>query len=350
MKGFLKKCTALALVVAMTLTISATALADEPHPLISNIELADSVGFEIRYVHELADAVWVHYTYALFSNVPIGIEGDNLLFPVGTTVSFKGTDRALNFNLVGYHILAGDNLWEGYELIADVNFGESFVLSNDLVGLSLFLRFPGDSPPTSAHNPGGAFRFGVVEGATPAPPQALATAPNLTTASTWAHEGINNAFANDLIPQNLQSHYTQATTRAEFSAFAVTLYETITGREITERATFNDTTDINVQKMGGLGVVTGVGGGDFNPDGLITREQAAVMIARLAYAIGQPLSPSVPTFADNNNLSSWAVDSVGQVQAAGIMGGVGDSNFAPSGQYTREQSIITMLRLFEILS
>jgi len=186
---------------------------------------------------------------------------------------------------------------------------------------------------------------------TPPATQQSNTAPNLTTASNWAYDGINRAFAYGLIPQNLQSQYTQTTTRSEFAAFAVALYETITGREITERMAFNDSTDIDVQKMGGLGVVTGVGGGNFNPNGTITREQAAVMLARLASVIGQPLPPSVPTFADNNNnISSWAVESVGQIQAAGIMGGVGNNNFAPNGEYTREQSIITMLRLFEILN
>jgi len=112
---------------------------------------------------------------------------------------------------------------------------------------------------------------------------------------------------------------------------------------------FNDTADINVQKMGYLGIVTGVGNGNFAPDNTLTREQAAVMIARLAYAVGQPLPQVAPTFADNAAVSSWAVDAVGQVQAAGIMGGVGNNNFAPSGDYTREQSIITMLRLFDIL-
>jgi len=31
------------------------------------------------------------------------------------------------------------------------------------------------------------------------------------------------------------------------------------------------------------------------------------------------------------------------------MGGVGNDNFAPSGTYTREQSIISMLRLFDLM-
>ena len=102
--------------------------------------------------------------------------------------------------------------------------------------------------------------------------------------------------------------------------------------------------------MGGLGVVTGVGGGNFAPDRTLTRQEAAVMLARLADVVGQPLPPSASTFADNASVASWAVDSVGQMQASGIMGGDGNDNFAPSGTYTREQSIISMLRLFELLS
>lgn len=177
-----------------------------------------------------------------------------------------------------------------------------------------------------------------------------ATAPNLDTASTWAQDSIIEAVGLGLVPQNLQDQYAQAATRAEFAALAVALYETVTGREITERTTFDDTSDINVQKMAGLGVVQGVGGGNFNPCGTITREQAAVLLARLANAIGQPLPEAAPTFADNAQLSSWAVDGVGQIQAAGIMTGVGDNTFVPHGSYTREASIITILRLFDFLN
>ena len=175
------------------------------------------------------------------------------------------------------------------------------------------------------------------------------TTPNLSTASAWAHSGITQAHTYGLIPANLQTNFTANATRAEFSAFAVALYEAATGRQIAGRMQFNDTDNINVQKMGYLGIVTGVGDGYFAPNNGITREQAAVLISRLAYAIGQPLAAAAPTFADNNQISDWAVDAVGQIQATGIMGGVGGNLFAPSGDYTREQSIITMLRLFEML-
>ena len=176
------------------------------------------------------------------------------------------------------------------------------------------------------------------------------TPPGINTASSWAHVGITQAIGLGLVPPSLQNYYTNNTTRAEFAALAVALYETATGREITQRATFNDTNDVNVQKMGGLGVVTGVGGGNFNPNGTITRQEAAVMIARLANVVGQSFPIMASTFADNAQIADWATQSVGQVQAAGIMGGVGNNLFNPTGQFTREQSIITMLRLFDELS
>ena len=173
--------------------------------------------------------------------------------------------------------------------------------------------------------------------------------PNLATASAWAHEGIRNAVLHNLVPTALQNYYTQAATRAEFTALAVALYEAATNRTITGRTQFADTDDVNVQKMAYLGVVAGVGNNRFDPSGQITREQAAVMLSRLANAIGQPFPQQPPTFADNPNVSAWAVDGVGQAQAAGVMAGVGDNRFAPQDTFTREQSILTILRMFELL-
>jgi len=175
------------------------------------------------------------------------------------------------------------------------------------------------------------------------------TVPTPDSPSTWAADQIARAVSLNLVPQPLQSQYTQATTRAEFCALAVALYETATGRAITERMEFNDTTDVNVQKMGALNVVSGVGNGNFAPDDRLTREQAAAMLSRLADALGKPFPMQAPAFSDNVSISTWAFDVVGQVQAAGIMGGTGNNMFSPKDPYTREQSIVTILRLYDIV-
>lgn len=182
-------------------------------------------------------------------------------------------------------------------------------------------------------------------------------------ASEWASEGISRAHSLGFIPTSLFAFptftdYTLPITRTEFAALAVALYETTADREIIGRMEFNDTDDINVQKMGYLGVVTGVGGSNFAPDNNLTREQAAVMLSRLADAMGQPLSPWASEFqvfyAERDTISSWALESVLEMYKAGIMTGVGNMRsaprFDPHGAYTREQSIITILRLFDLLN
>jgi hypothetical protein len=170
------------------------------------------------------------------------------------------------------------------------------------------------------------------------------------TPSPWAVEFVEAAVAEGLVPQSLRSNYTRATTRAEFCSLAVYLYEKVTNTEITGRMTFNDTDDINVQKMGSIGVVTGVGNGNFAPDRPLTREQAAAMITRLANALDQPLGSHTATFTDFDNVADYARDAVGQMQLSGIMTGVGDNRFNPRGNYTREQSITTIVRLFRIIN
>ena len=207
--------------------------------------------------------------------------------------------------------------------------------------------------------PGGeGWIFGFRAGMTvPAPragsvsmdPNNQTTPPPTEQPSSWAVEQVNAAIAAGLVPQSLQSKYTQTITRAEFCALAVALYEKYTGKEITKRKTFTDTKDVNVEKAAAINVVSGIGNNLFDPNANLTREQAAAMLSRLADAIDKPLTKQAATFADNTTISSWAIEAVGQVQTAGIMSGVGNNTFAPKDPYTREQSIITMIRLWNIV-
>lgn len=175
----------------------------------------------------------------------------------------------------------------------------------------------------------------------------LVTDP-MDSASDWSRETLETALELGLIPEKLQERYRNSTTRSEFCALGVRLYETIKGETIAERRSFEDTDDENVEKMAALGVVSGVGGGKFDPDSTITREQAAIMLANLMKVLGKELAASAPVFADGAEIHDWAAAQVGAVQAAGIMNGIGSDRFDPLGSYTREQSVATMLRLFQM--
>lgn len=166
-------------------------------------------------------------------------------------------------------------------------------------------------------------------------------APNLNTASGWAHSYINQAFDLGLVPISLQNNYRNHTTRAEFAALAVALYEKVTGKEIEVGPNpFTDTNDMNARKAAAVDVTRGTNtdGTRFSPNDPLTREQAATMLARLAAAIGKPLPVHTSTFADRGLMSSWATTAVGQVQGSSIMNGVSETRFAPRDPYSRERA------------
>ena len=54
-------------------------------------------------------------------------------------------------------------------------------------------------------------------------------------------------------------------------------------------------------------------------------------------------------FADADKVASWAQEAVRAVSAAGIMNGVGDNQFDPTGVYTCEQSALCLLRTYKLL-
>ena len=169
--------------------------------------------------------------------------------------------------------------------------------------------------------------------------------------SSWAEEYVNTAITTNLVPQNLRNNYTQAITRSEFCALGVHLYELVMG-EITGRKTFLDTTDVNVAKMAYLGVVTGVGNYLFDPNAPLTREQAATLLFRLIEVIvGDWFAPTqITSFYDMGSISSWAEDAIQMVVGANIMSGIEDNLFAPQPPFTREQSIVTIIRVHELVT
>ena len=168
--------------------------------------------------------------------------------------------------------------------------------------------------------------------------------------SNWAVLEVEEAIGLGLVPSSLQASYTSATTRAEFAELAVIMYEKTKGEEIVfEEGVFPDTDSEIANKAFAIGVVDGISG-LFAGDGSLNREQAATMLARLAKALDTPLPVVGMNFPDGAAVSDWAKEAVGQVQGAKIMAGLDNGTFSPKGQYQRQQSIATILRLNSYIS
>ena len=187
--------------------------------------------------------------------------------------------------------------------------------------------------------------------AVPATATASALAAGANTPSAWAAEAVDAAKKAGFVPDNLQSAYTQPITRVEFSALIVKFYEAVKGEEIKGRAIFDDTNDVNAQKAGYIGVMQGTGEGMFQPNSRLNRQQAATVLARLGGEIGKPMPATyyynTPYHNDYMDIAEWAFTAVAQLTQINIMRGVGADRFAPLEYYTREQSIVTLMRLYQ---
>jgi hypothetical protein len=155
----------------------------------------------------------------------------------------------------------------------------------------------------------------------------------------------------EILPLDLCEQYTSAITREEFCRVLVGLLQSksFAGGENPYGSApnpFSDTNSADVAWLSSLGIVNGVGGDRFNPTGSITRQEAAVMLRRAAVTLGFADTDDSVQFKDSDQIASWAKDDVRFIVAHNIMNGTGDG-FSPKDTYTRQQSFVTVMRLYD---
>lgn len=169
----------------------------------------------------------------------------------------------------------------------------------------------------------------------------------------WAKEATAWMQHKGFVYTGTADGFSAPITRERFCELAYNIYKAAGNESIPsgqyETVTFTDTTNSSARALAYLGVINGVGDGAFNPKGQLTRQEAATILSRLAKVLKVELPSTQPTFADKDAVASWAADAVGEMQASGIMGGVGDNQFAPTMTYSMEQSIVTLKRLFDMV-
>lgn len=174
--------------------------------------------------------------------------------------------------------------------------------------------------------------------------------------SSWAKSAVDTARNAGIVPEQVDQAYTQSITRADFCALAAAVYRTWekSGNvKSVDKATvsFSDTKDEDVLLCASLGVVNGVGNGKFAPQQQLTRQQAASMLHRLGNLrknAKDSVKERMPhVFADGADIQAWARSDVYWAYNSGVMNGVSGNRFAPNNSYTHEQSIATMLRLYD---
>ena len=200
---------------------------------------------------------------------------------------------------------------------------------------------------------------------------------NIDGASEWSKSEIQKAAAYNLLVYELTDKYTNDITRKEFCYLAyktiITEFDATTDsrmgewgvansiieeRGLTDRfnaVNYTDYTDDKIKFLTSIGIINGMDDGTFAPDSSITREQAATILNRMVGFLNkkpliQPEGAGYPSnyyYEDAESISDWAKYSVTTMKEMGIMNGTDSNEFLPKGNYTAEQAIATMVRLYE---
>lgn len=180
--------------------------------------------------------------------------------------------------------------------------------------------------------------------------------------SSWAKDEVDMAYYMGLVPQYLLTDFTSKITREEFCMLIMSVVSKSLGMDNSEilkhfgktvnSGAFTDTKNEAALVANAIGILNGRGNGIFDPHSSITRQEAAAMLYNTAKLLGTE-GGEPNAFADEESIASWAKNAVSFISSVkdrmsgnAVMGGVGNNMFGPLGTYTKEQAILTMVRLF----
>lgn len=175
--------------------------------------------------------------------------------------------------------------------------------------------------------------------------------------STWAQKYANMAALLSLMPDEVSDYFAEPITRSDFATLTAKYLASLIGASYDElisqfgSKSFSDCDSEAVQICAALGIITGYTDGTFKPSSSITRQEAATMLSRIAMLTGCYANSYNGEFSDDDGL--WGENYIGNTSklkdpfmSAAVMNGVGSGVFSPDEYYTREQAIVTIVRLF----
>lgn len=170
--------------------------------------------------------------------------------------------------------------------------------------------------------------------------------------TNWASDYIIEANDLGITEDVTDLEYKKPITREKFCEMIYNMLDksmTVEWKKVSPNP-FRDTVNEKVFSLCLEGIIVGKGEYTFAPDDFLTREEAATILIRTAQfmSIGMPENAyDSKVYDDENNISDWAIASVHYCHKLGVMIGTSETEFSPQDEYTVEQAIATILRLYE---
>ncbi len=168
------------------------------------------------------------------------------------------------------------------------------------------------------------------------------------TPSSYALQGIEQLSNFGHLRQEAFSNYQSAISRQNFIYLAVRLYESLNNKEIqvNPSISFTDTMDVYALKGATIGITSGIGGGKFGPNSLLTREQMATMMVKVLELSNITMKPTSIPFIDDAQISAYAKVAIYKAANYKIINGYNNS-VMPKGDAKTEQVLLIYKNMFD---
>lgn len=172
--------------------------------------------------------------------------------------------------------------------------------------------------------------------------------------SNWAQGIVTKGAELSFIPSYLlKTHFSESASRIDFCRMAYRMLNEKQQIRVIERTHPFTDVDKDERELAYLyenGIVKGKSATEFCPNDSISREEAATILDRLFKFIYKPDisdSDKEKSYADDNTISDWAKNSVYSMKTYKIMIGVDNDLFSPKTPFSLEQTIATLVRIYE---
>ena len=170
--------------------------------------------------------------------------------------------------------------------------------------------------------------------------------------SEWARSDVDNAVNEGLVPKLNQINYIGKITRLEVCQLIDNLLnkQGIVKNNPVENP-FSDTADESVVSLYNYNIINGKNESELYPYDYITREEFAKILANTYHMFNNSFMPDncSAVYTDWENISDWAINSVNEVSYLKLFVGNDAGEFQPQNNITKEEVIITLLRLYDLI-
>lgn len=192
--------------------------------------------------------------------------------------------------------------------------------------------------------------------------------PTTQELNSWSYEEVISAIDNNLIPVSMQNSYEQSISRSEVTTLIINLLEDILDKSIQDivkdktdkdldilvgEYPFKDTSSNEVVAGYALGIISGKSNNMFEPNALVSKQELATLLTRVANLLGEDTTANKSNISDIDTVDSWSLDSVNYILDNDIMT-VDTSEqvgtFSPKASYSKEETFLTIERMYQILN